>query len=142
MLKLTEAATAAGERLAPVSEMRFSRDGKVLATGGTDSSVCLWDVAQAGKGWKPRAIPPLGNFTVSCLAFSPDGRTLAAGAFDKKGRPNLYLIDVQAGRVVGRHRVDDEQVTAVAYSRDGGTLVTGDNFGVIRAWDAAAIRAD
>ena len=68
------------------------------------------------------------------LHFAPGKR---ADVYKK--HPNLYLIDVRLGRVMGRHRVGNEQLTAVAYSPDGKTLLTGDNFGVIRAWNPLAL---
>jgi WD40 repeat protein len=137
-LKVTETATVPSVHEEAISVMQFSPDGTVLATGGFDCAVGLWDVTKAGKDWKPRAMIPTGNFTVSCLAFSPDGRTLAAGTYDRKGKPNLFLIDVAAGKIVASHKAGD-QLGAVAYSPDGKVLVTGHSGGAIRAWDAAAL---
>jgi RNA polymerase sigma factor (sigma-70 family) len=54
----------------------FSPDGRLLALGGVDGRVRLWDVSAS------QAVPtPPGNTDRSIyrLTFSPDGRTLAAG---------------------------------------------------------------
>jgi WD40 repeat protein len=138
-LKFNEVATVTPTHRGAICSMRFSPDGKTLATADGSASVFLWDVAKAGKGWEPRATIPAGTFTVSALAFSPDGRTLAAGTFDTKGRPNLYVIDVVGGKLLGSYRLAGA-LTAVAYSPDSQTLVTGNSFGRIQLWDAEALR--
>ena len=140
-VKLTEVATVPKPHRGCIECARFSPDNKTLATGSGDGSIALWDVSKAGKGWKPRATIPAGNFSVSCFAFSPDGRTLATGTWDAKGRPNLWMIDVTGGKLVSSYRFRGE-VTEVAYSPDGKLLVTGDSLGLLRVWEAAAIRGD
>jgi WD40 repeat protein len=119
------------------SYLRFSPDGKVLATGGHDASVALWDVEKAGKEWKPRATIALGNFPVEALAFSPDGRTLAAAARGRGG--NLHIIDVTAGKLHVSYRLA-HGVYALAYSPDGKVLATGHTHGRVATWNAGALR--
>ncbi len=138
VLKVTEVATVPSSHGAPITRVQFSPDGKTLATGSGDSSVCLWDVAKAGKDWKPRATIAAGQFTMSALAFSPDGRTLAAGTFETK-RANLFLIDVVGGKQVASYHLDGG-ITSLAYSPDGKTLVTGDGRGRVKGWDAGVLR--
>lgn len=138
--KLAEVAVVTRAHRAPISVIRFSPDGKTLATGGRDCTVCLWDVEKAAKEWKPRATVTVGKFTPTCLAFSPDGRTLMCGTTDRKG-DNLFAIDVAGGKLVSSRRLADA-VSAVAYSSDGKLLVTGHNLGKVRAWDAAALRGE
>ncbi len=137
-LKLTEVATVKPTHVGPIESMRFSPDGKTLATGDGDASVFLWDVEKAGKDWTPRATIPAGTRTVSALAFSPDGRTLAACVW-AKGQPNLYVIDVNGGKLLASYRLDGS-LNSVAFSPDSRTLVTGDNRGLIKAWNAEALR--
>ena len=63
-------------------------DGRVLATGGTDKMVRLWDM-ESGKFLRVfRAHPQ----TVTAVAISPDGRTLASGSNDHTVK--LWDIDI------------------------------------------------
>ncbi|HLN31947.1 MAG TPA: serine/threonine-protein kinase [Gemmataceae bacterium] len=55
----------------------FSSSGKIVATGGEDGTVRLWDAGTA----KPLGQPLLATGPVLALAFSPDGRTLLSGVW-------------------------------------------------------------
>lgn len=137
-VKVTEVASAPRTHRGGITRMVFSPDGKTLATGSPDSSVCLWGVAKAGKDWKPYATVTAGRLTVAALAFSPDGRTLAVGTLEGK-RANLFLIDVVGGKQVASYHVGNG-IFSLAYSPDGKTLVTGDGLGYLKGWDAGALR--
>jgi WD40 repeat protein len=58
----------------------FSPDGKMFAVGviGPENRIDLWETASGSKRRTISGLPAL----VSCLAFSPDGRYLAAGLRD------------------------------------------------------------
>jgi WD40 repeat protein len=136
-LVLTRVAAVPRAHEAPLSFLRFSPDGKALATGAHDASVCLWDVEKAGKDWEPRARIANGNFPVEALAFSPDGRTLAAAAAGRGG--NLHIIDVAAGKAHVSYRLEG-LVLSLAYSPDGTVLATGHSHGRVATWNADALR--
>ena len=59
--------------------------------------------------------------TVYCVAFSPDGKTLASGSFND----TITLWDVATGKkkaaLIG-HVTDDNDAASVAFSPDGKTL--------------------
>src|SRR5262249_42588928 len=109
----------------------FSPGGKKMATGGEDAVVRLWDVEtgkrQAAYGPTAGAVR-LGQ--VRAVAFSPDGRSLAAAG------GNLIVWDLATGKptVFG---TQTSFVRGVAWSADGREVVTAHGDGVLRRWSPA-----
>ena len=80
---------------------------------------------------------------VFCVAFSPDGKTLAvgSGAAAASGQGTVELWDVAARRQIGViHGGDGGGVSALAFSPDGKTLATGTWDGTVSLWDVATRR--
>jgi WD40 repeat protein len=145
------------EKSLPVTEgsvrkIGFSPDGKTLAAGYayvhghySDGGVVVWDVAQRRRVLQ--APIPRKDCQVGSVAFSPDGKTLAA----------LYIIDPRVGGGVvlwdlNRRNgpvekllpVTEGTVTSIAFSPDGKTLAGGlsplrpaSGHGGIGLWDVA-----
>ncbi|MCI0718673.1 MAG: hypothetical protein L0338_06815 [Acidobacteria bacterium] len=74
-----------------VQAMRFSPDGRLLATASADHSVCLWD---GTTGHLLRTLVDCDNL-VYAVAFSPDSKLLAAGSWDGFVR----IWDVNSGKL-------------------------------------------
>jgi WD40 repeat protein len=114
--------------------LRFSPNGKLLASGGVDRIVRLWDVAARKQQHAILARPQ----PLSGVAFSPDTRLLAVAAGD-----NLTITEVQSGREVLTWRGYHGQVSHMVFSPDGRRLLTaigGDELGRgggIKVWDVA-----
>ena len=67
-----------------------------------------------------------------CCAFSPDGRFLASGGFDRL----VKVWDAERGKQVITHRGHKAPVTCVSFSADGSRIAAGANDGSIRIWDS------
>lgn len=107
----------------------YSPEGDLLATGGIDRVVRLWDL----KTGEERQAFDGHRGTVHCLAFTPDGKTLASGSLDKMVR----LWDVKTGRERAVLKDHGESVAALAFAPDGKTLASASYDKTIRLWDVA-----
>jgi WD40 repeat protein len=119
-----------------VTALAFSPDGQVLAVGGEEREVHLWDVVRKEKR---RTLAPSDR--TDALAFSPDGKTLASA-----GEANpIRLWDVKTGKQVGDLTIKGGGYNlAVAWSSDGALLVAGTGTGgssEVRVWNVAARKA-
>jgi WD40 repeat protein len=66
------------------------------------------------------------------MATSPDGRKLATGV----AMGAVYLNDFATGSRLASFIGDQSSVRAIAFSSDGGRLLTGTQDGTVRLWDA------
>jgi WD40 repeat protein len=115
-VRLWDAAT--GEPCAPLRHtgavwgLAFGPDGAWLVGGAdADSGLRVWDVATARLRKEIRV--PVGKFRAPTV--SPDGRRVAATAFDAQGNKNLlHVCDLASGE-----RLFSAEGFALAYSPDG-----------------------
>jgi WD40 repeat protein len=95
-----------------VRAVKFSSDGKLLATAGDDGTVRLW---QPSDGALVGTVEAHDN-GASCLDFSPDGTRLATGGGDDR----LRLWDVPSRQQV--LSLDVKDMYCLSWSTDGRRL--------------------
>ena len=121
-----------------IRALAFSPDSKTLASGDGGNTIRLWDMDTR----TPRATFKISEGGFHTLTLSPNGKLLASGSND--GRVRLWdaTVKKQAGwSTFGKYvptltlRGHKNRVSALAFSPDGKTLITGSHDGSIRAWD-------
>jgi WD40 repeat protein len=113
--------------------LAFSPDGNLLASGGQDNTIRLWEMATK------REVTTLWGHEgpVNAVAFSPDGKTLATGSGDS----TIKLWDAggyqkAGGQALTTLRIPERAVLSLAFAPDGRTLASGSVDGMVRLWDA------
>lgn len=118
----------------------FRPDGRLLASGSDDWTICLWHTDTGGRNEsRPYAILRDHANRVRAVTFSPDGRLLASGSDD-------FTVRLWAVGAVGTEGHNDlhpqavlqghtDRVWAVAFSPDGRLLASGSTDQSVRVWD-------
>ena len=116
--------------LGPVQGIAFSADGERMLTWAHDRSVRVWDRAGGPVAMR------VHDTIVWFAALSPDGRSVvSAGSSDRSS----WVWDATTGKNVVELKVGSE-LTQVAFSADGKTIVTGSRDNSARLWDAVSGR--
>jgi len=112
-----------------IQSAAVSPDGRLIASGGMDSPVRIWDLATGAE------LKILRGHTdeVCSLAFSPDSKRIVSGSMDK----TIRVWNVASEKELMTLRGHDGPVWSVAISSDGKQIASGswDN-NTIRIWDA------
>ena len=112
-----------------VLAVAFSPDGKLLASGSSDNTVNLWDMANGTQVGQPLKGHKNAVFGVT---FSQDGKLLASGGMD--GTSVLWDVATrtQVGEPLKGHR---GPVYSVAFTPDGKLLASGGFDDTVILWD-------
>ena len=104
-----------------------------------DHSIVVWDLHKGKKHALLRG--QAKNKVIKSLAFSPDGKILASGSYDK----TIWLWQVATGKPICQLAVNfsfwSKCISAMDFSRDGKMLVSGDKSGILMLWDIEKIKS-
>lgn len=107
----------------------ISPDSKIIASGGMDSTVTLWD-RQSGKQLHLLSGHSGG---ISSVAFSPDGKYLASASAD--GSVRIWNVSTGQSPLALWEHVGG--VLCAVYSSDGRIVASGGADRTVRLWDAS-----
>jgi WD40 repeat protein/tRNA A-37 threonylcarbamoyl transferase component Bud32 len=110
---------------AAIGAVALSPDGALLASGGKDRCVRLWDLAA---GTELRQLPQHSQ-EIRALAFAPDGARFATAA-----GVALRVWDL-AGQELRRCAGHSDVIRAVGFTPDGARLVSASEDKTVRVWD-------
>jgi WD40 repeat protein len=132
-----------------IESVRFSPDGRQIASCGGDGVLFLWDLASQ-QGWAaaPRRVydaeaeKPV-TVGLWCVAYSPDGRWLATSARD--GAIEIFDASITPQRTLVPNVGNHGAVSGIAFSRDGGRMAASRHAGKrspgsFQIWDVSGRR--
>ena len=97
-----------------VNEVAFSHDGELLATGGDDGYLRVWETATGDEVAELRGD---GGEVASAMSFSPDGRLVVGTWMD---RSETRVFDVRSGEML--LEIGMPQVHGAHFSPDGAQI--------------------
>jgi eukaryotic-like serine/threonine-protein kinase len=111
----------------------FSPDGQIVAAGGADHFVWMWETATG----KVKRKLSGHNKTIRDVAFAPDGRHLATVGDDGIG----LVWDTGTGERIATLSGHTRPLTTIAFNADGRFLATaGTDEAKVNLWDATTFR--
>jgi len=122
----------------PLQVILASPDERMLAIGGVDGSIRLWDLANrvSLRTLRSRAHLKTGHSALTTsLAFSEDGSLLASGHLDG----SISLWDPASGFELDAQLRHEGAVGGVAFVPDGSVLISGGHDESLKYWDLSAV---
>ena len=123
-----------------VFAVAWSPDGKLIASGGRDKTVQVWSVPQGAQVVDPAAKGNVFTYrghttNVSTVAWSPDGRRIASGAWDNTVQ--VWEPTPESNTLTYKGHMGF--VNTVAWSPDGKRIASGAWDDTVQVWDATTL---
>jgi WD40 repeat protein len=121
-----------------VNAVAYSPDGTLLASGGWDGDVCIWNAADGSLTatlQQPSEATSLrqGNqYGITSVVWSPDGERIAAACWDS----TIKVWEARSGRRLATLRGSQGGVVTLAWNPDSRQLASGGRDRAIRIWDS------
>ena len=112
----------------PLNCVAFHPEGQLIAVGGWDSHIKIWDT------FNHKRLKVLrGHHTsVQACAYASSGRYIASASLDGEVR----LWATKSGTTIGTISGHAQSVTCLAFSKEGALLMTGSNDQTLKMWSS------
>ncbi len=119
------------------NSVAYSSDGRLLAWGGTNYTLQIWDVRNNEQLFD---LTQRHSSEVWCVVFSPDGTRLASatGEWGSKGikESEIKIWDTASGKELLFIKTHPGSITNLAWSFDGTRLASTGSDLLVKVWDA------
>ncbi len=118
--------------VSPVTAARFSPDASVLAVGGYEA-VRLIEPATG------KLLATLSGQTdsVRSIAFSPDGKLIAASSGTPQSEGEIDIWDLQSHQLIKTMHGHKDCIYSITWSPDGKLIASGSYDKLVKLWDVA-----
>ena len=137
-LTLGEAKATIKKSVRGIAALAYSPDGNTIAIANADGTVSLWDAGTEHNSGVPQSKYALKSFITGhkkwadCLAYSPDGKTIASGSAYIDNSVRLWNAETGIQKNILRAT---GIVYSIVFSPDGKTIAAGTSGGIY-LWDA------
>ncbi|RPD70204.1 WD40 repeat-like protein [Lentinus tigrinus ALCF2SS1-7] len=119
------------KHLAVITFIVFSPDGRLMATGGTESDCYIWDLETLGQG-EPKSVLQGHKGMVCSAAFSPDRNRIVTASDD--GSARVWKTETGEALVILHEHTGP--VWTVAFSPDGKRVASGSSDSTVKVCDS------
>jgi WD40 repeat protein len=126
-LELTRLTNAQRPASSALYAIDVSPDGLLLAAGGDDQVVTVWNIGDSSIVATLRG----HGRSIRAVAFSPDASRVVSGTVNG----DIFLWDIATGETIRTFNGHNRTVHSLSFSPDGSSILSASIDGTIRVWD-------